>query len=72
MNSLMIFIIQYTMLLGMWYQIVLGREGEAHGGGKTHDSLIIMIVKFPCAIALHLFMYPEVRKGMGIMKFANN
>ena len=32
----------------------------------------VLLVKFPCSIALHLFLHPEVRKGLIIMKFANN
>ena len=31
-----------------------------------------LAVKFPCAIALHFYLFPEVEKGMKIMKFANN
>jgi hypothetical protein len=30
------------------------------------------LVKFPCALALHLYLYPEVENGMVIMKFTNN
>ena len=29
-------------------------------------------VKLPCAVALHFVLYPEVGKGMNMMKFANN
>ena len=35
-------------------------------------TYIVFFVKFPCAIALHFALYPEVHKGMEIMKFANN
>jgi hypothetical protein len=35
-------------------------------------TYIVFFVKFPCAIALHFALYPEVAKGMEIMKFANN
>ena len=36
------------------------------------DSLIVLLVKFPAGIALHLVLYPEVEQGMSLMKFANN
>ena len=32
----------------------------------------VWIVKFPCVLALHFVLYPEVANGMSIMKFANN
>jgi hypothetical protein len=35
-------------------------------------SMWVLYVKLPCAYALHLYLYPEVQKGMEIMKFANN
>jgi uncharacterized membrane protein len=34
-------------------------------------SFAVWIVKFPCAVALHFFLYPEVANGMAVMKFAN-
>jgi len=36
-----------------------------------HDFSVFYF-KFPCAIALHFCLYPEVAKGMEMMKFANN
>ena len=35
-------------------------------------SFLVFYVKLPCAIALHFCLYPEVAKGMNLMKFANN
>ena len=32
----------------------------------------LQVVRFACAIAMHLILYPEVDKGMKIMKFSNN
>jgi hypothetical protein len=40
---------------------------EWHG-----ESFNLFIVKFPCCIALHFVLCPEVAKGMELMKFANN
>ena len=37
-----------------------------------NDNFKVFFVKFPCAIALHFCLYPEVAKGMNMMKFANN
>lgn len=39
---------------------------------KMTDSFVVFFVKLPCAIALHFCLYPEVAKGMNMMKFANN
>ena len=35
-------------------------------------SFLVFYVKFPCACALHFCLYPEVAKGMNMMKLANN
>ena len=53
----------------MLYSFIYLDEG---GHEEEKSSLAVLIVKLPCAIALHLSLYPEVRKGMVIMKFANN
>lgn len=31
---------------------------------KEKYSFALLVVKFPCAIALHLSLYPEVMSGM--------
>lgn len=44
------------------------------GGEYTPNiahTFAVFLVKFPCTIALHFVLYPEVAKGMAIMKFAN-
>jgi len=41
-------------------------------GNTFPQNFVVLLVKFPCAIALHLFLYPQVEIAMGIMKFANN
>lgn len=65
------------MLVLMLYSIKSGvpeSEDEEEVEFETDylQGLAVEIVKFPCAIALHLVLYPEVRKGMRIMKFSNN
>lgn len=63
----MILTVQTVMLLCMCYSFEFLEKEE-----KESNELAVLIVKFPCAIALHLTLYPEVRRGMEIMKFANN
>ena len=36
------------------------------------DKFSVFIVKIPCALTLHFVLYPEIIKGMNLMKFANN
>ena len=36
------------------------------------NNFIVFFVKLPCTIALHMFLTPEINKGVTIMKFANN
>ena len=35
-------------------------------------NFTVFWVKLPCSVALHFVLYPEVAKGMNMMKFANN
>jgi len=51
----------------MLYQIT----NEDAPNSFPHD-FSVFYVKFPCAIALQFCLYPEVAKGMEMMKFANN
>jgi len=36
------------------------------------DKYTVYIVKVPCALTLHMVLFPEIIKGMNLMKFANN
>ena len=67
-NSLMLVLWQNVMLSCMLYSMLYGE----HGLRPFSDSYAVFLVKFPCAICLHLVLYPEVHQGMKIMKFANN
>lgn len=58
------------MLTCMMYAIATNDGGE-YTPNLAH-SYAVFIVKFPCAIALHICLYPEIAKGMNLMKFANN
>jgi hypothetical protein len=33
---------------------------------------MLFLVKIPCSIALHLLLYPEIDRGLALMKFTNN
>ena len=39
---------------------------------KIPPHLKVMLVKVPCAVALHLSLVTEVQQGMEIMKYSNN
>ena len=58
------------MLSCMNYAIVTNENGD-YTPSLAH-SFAVFYIKFPCAIALHFCLYPEVAKGMNLMKFANN
>lgn len=60
-----VIIMLVCMLYAMWTD-----EAGAYTPNIAH-SFAVWIVKFPCAIALHFFLYPEVANGMAVMKFAN-
>ena len=68
-SSLMLFLFQNTMLACAFLSILQNVSGEY---SAFEDSFAVMLVKFPCSVALHLVLYPEVLVGMEMMKFANN
>lgn len=66
----MVAFVVISMLTCMNYAIMTNENGD-----YTHSishSFAVFYIKFPCAIALHFYLYPEVAKGMNLMKFANN
>lgn len=49
------------------------RENENNEYSRDYaGSVWVLYVKLPCALALHFYLYPEVQKGMEIMKYSNN
>ena len=58
------------MLSCMLHSIITNEHEEF--GPTFSKSFTVLLVKFPCAVALHLCLYPEVMSGMTIMKFSNN
>lgn len=58
------------MIFAMYYAIVTNEGGEY--GNKFPHSLALFAVKIPCSLALHLELYPEIDRGLLLMKFVNN
>lgn len=69
-SSIWVSLIQFGMMGCVFYAISTNENGE-YGQGYAH-SFMLFLVKFPCALALHLYIYPEISKGLSLMKFANN
>ena len=62
--------IEYSMLAAIFYAVITNEAGEY--GNKFPHSLMLFLVKIPCAMALHLEMYQEIDAGLVLMKYANN
>jgi len=45
---------------------------EAAREAKIPYEFRVLIVKFPCSVALHMSLTPEIDQGLQIMKYANN
>lgn len=60
----------FGMLVMIIWAIAIDEGGDYTACINTEFPLFF--VKWPCAVALHFAMYPQVLKGMKIMKFANN
>jgi len=54
----------------MLYELVYPCDG--HALSANADKFTVFIVKIPCALTLHFVLFPEIIKGMNLMKFANN
>jgi len=50
---------------------IFKNDGNQYVPNIAH-SFAVWFVKFPCTLALHFVLYPEVANGMSLMKFANN
>ena len=68
-STMLILIVTTSMLWCMIFEIF--RDGSEFDTHMTH-SFALFFVKYPCALALHIILYPEVSRGMMIMKYANN
>lgn len=66
----LIFMVSNFMLLGILWSIVVDKNSELTE--FESGSFMLYIVRFVCCIALHIMLFPEVRKGMIIMKYVNN
>lgn len=67
---MMIFMVSNLMLLGILYSIFVQKTAELTEFDT--GSFVLYIVRFVCSVALHIMLFPEVRKGMIIMKYVNN
>jgi hypothetical protein len=54
----------------MLYAIMINEAGE-YTPNIAHN-FAVWFVKFPCTLALHFVLCPEVTAGMNLMKFCNN
>jgi hypothetical protein len=61
---------QLAMMTTIVYAMMTNEESE-YNAYFAH-SFALFYVKFPCCVALHFYLYPEVQKGLRIMKFSNN
>jgi hypothetical protein len=68
-SAVFVQLVVIIMLCCMLFAIFTDEAGE-YTPNIAH-SYAVWIVKFPCAIALHFYLYPEVSNGMNVMKFAN-
>ena len=57
------------MLCAQFYAWITNENNEYHA--KPDHSLWLLFVKFPCIIALHFVLTPEVDNALKIMKVAN-
>jgi hypothetical protein len=61
------------LLICMLYELKTEYETEGSLYSPNFSgSFPVFFVKFPCCLALHFVLCPEVSNGMNIMKFANN
>lgn len=67
---MMIFLVSNFMQLGILYSIFVQKSEEF--SNFESGSFMLYIVRFVCCVALHIMLFPEVRKGMIIMKYVNN
>ena len=58
-----------AMLFAIYYGIATN-EGNRFTV-KLANNFGVFFIKYPCVFALHLKLYPEIAKGMNIMKLAN-
>jgi hypothetical protein len=68
-SALTVQLIVILMLVCMMTSIVTNEMGRYDN--QFSHSFAVFYIKIPCALALHLVLYPEVAKGINIMKFTN-
>ena len=68
-SSLLVYSVVIAMLGASLYGIFTNEEEEYNP--YIPDTHMLWFIKFPCAIALHFTLTPQIQCGMEIMKFAN-
>ena len=62
--------VQLFLIFAMYYAFITNESGAYES--VFPNNMVLFIVKIPAAIALHLEIYPEIERGLVLMKFANN
>lgn len=69
-SCMIVYGIVNALLFSMLWAIYTNEDG-AYTPNIAH-SFTVWFVKFPCTLALHFVLCPEVTNGMNLMKYANN
>ena len=67
---MLLIILQLAMLGCMYWSLIFHEDKEISFDFTPLKT--VLLVQLPCAIGLHLVLFPEVYLGMQIMKLANN
>jgi hypothetical protein len=67
---MLLIILQLAMLGCMFWSLIFHEDKEISFDFTPMKT--VLLVQLPCAIGLHLVLFPEVYLGMQIMKLANN
>lgn len=71
-SCLIVYGIMNSLLICMYYAMLYDEHEHKEYDPNYALSFPVWFVKFPCCLALHFVLYPEVATGMSIMKFSNN
>jgi hypothetical protein len=69
-SCLLVNCVMLTMLVASLYGIQTNEND--YYNSDVPSTHVLWFVKFPCAVALHLSLTPQISNGLAIMKFSNN
>lgn len=69
-SCLLVNSIVVTMLLANLYGMYTNEGGNY--ASFIPDTHTLWFIKFPCCVALHFSLTPQISNGLAVMKFANN